>query len=48
MTVYDPQTRSMLQSNQKYPTVGSLTKGVRKNDDGSYDIYFAPKPELSR
>lgn len=43
LTVYDPQTRSMLATNQKYPTVGSLTEGVRKNDDGSYDIYFGPK-----
>ena len=43
LTVYDPQTRSMLQSNQKYPTVGSLTEGVRKNDDGSYTIYFGPR-----
>ena len=43
LTVYDPQTRSMLQTSQRFPTVGSQTEGIRKNDDGSYDIYFAPK-----
>jgi hypothetical protein len=43
VTVYDPQTRSMLQSNQKYPTVGGNTKGLRKNKDGSFTVYFGPK-----
>jgi hypothetical protein len=43
LTVYDPQTRSMLQSGQPFPTVGSQTKGIKKNSDGSYDIYFGPK-----
>jgi hypothetical protein len=42
VTVYDPQTRSMLQSNHKFPTVGSQTAGLRKNDDGSFTIYFGP------
>jgi len=43
VTVYDTQTRSMLQSNQKYPTVGGNTEGLKKNSDGSFTIYFAPK-----
>jgi hypothetical protein len=43
MTIYDSQTRSMLQTSQKFPTIGSQTEGIKKNDDGSYDIYFAPK-----
>jgi hypothetical protein len=43
VTVYDTQTRSMLQSGQRYPTVGSNTKGLRTNRDGSYTIYFGPK-----
>ena len=34
----------MLQTSQKFPTVGSQTKGIRQNEDGSYDIYFSPKP----
>ena len=44
LTMYDNQTRSQLQTSQKFPTVGSQTKGIRQNKDGSYDIYFSPKP----
>jgi len=47
VTVYDPQTRSMLQSNQKYPTVGGNTEGLKQNDDGSYTIYFGPEAPKS-
>lgn len=47
LTMYDNQTRSQLQTNQKFPTVGSQTAGIRKNEDGSYDIYFAPKAPKS-
>ena len=43
ITIYDTQTRSLLQTNQPLPTVGSQTKGVKENDDGSVDIYFAPE-----
>ena len=42
-TMYDTQTRSMLQTSQPFPTVGSQSKGIKKNADGSYDIYFGPK-----
>ena len=41
-TMYDTQTRSQLQTGQKFPTVGSLTEGMKKNTDGSYDVYFSP------
>ncbi len=44
LTMYDNQTRSQLQTSQKFPTVGSQTKGIKQNEDGSYDIYFSPKP----
>ena len=44
VTLYDTQTRSQLQTNNPYPTLGSQTKGVQENDDGSYDVYFGPKP----
>ena len=44
VTVYDPQTRSQLQTNQPFPTLGSQSRGIKKNADGSYDLYFAPKP----
>lgn len=43
LTIYDPQTRSMLQTNQVYPTVGSQDEGLVQNEDGSFDIYFAPE-----
>ena len=43
LTMYDNQTRSQLQTGQKFPTVGSQTDGIKKNDDGSFDIYFGPK-----
>ena len=42
-TVYDNQTRSMLQTDQQFPAVGSLTKGLSVNADGSVDVYFGPK-----
>jgi len=43
LTVYDSQTRSMLQTDQPFPTVGSQDKGFKQNADGSYDIYFGPE-----
>ncbi len=43
VTLYDTQTRCQLQTSQLFPTVGSLTKGMEKNADGSYDLYFGPK-----
>ena len=44
VTMYDTQTRSMLQTNQSsFPSLGSQSKGFQKNADGSYDVYFAPK-----
>ena len=44
VTMYDTQTRSQLQTDQQFPTLGSQDQGIKKNADGSYDIYFAPKP----
>ena len=43
VTIYDTQTRSMLQTDQPYAGLNSLGKGLKKNADGSVDIYFAPK-----
>ena len=43
ITMYDTQTRSQLQTDQQFPTVGSQDDGLEKNADGSYDIYFAPE-----
>lgn len=52
MTVYDNQTRSLLQTDYPYPAIGAetgLPEGgspngpVKQNADGSTDIYFGPK-----
>lgn len=40
--VYDNQTRSMLQTDQKAPSVTSQNKEININDDGSVDVYFGP------
>jgi len=37
------ETRSMVQTDQQYPSVSSQTKGLLVNADGSIDIYFGPK-----
>lgn len=42
-TIYDTQTRSMLQTDKRLPSVGSQSEGIKMNDDGSYDIYFSPE-----
>jgi hypothetical protein len=42
-TLYDNQTRSMLQTDQQFAGVDSNKKGLIKNADGSYDVYFGPK-----
>ena len=41
--LYDNQTRSMLQTDQQFPSVSSQTKGLKANADGSVDVYFGPK-----
>ncbi len=41
--VYDNQTRSMLQTDQQFPSVSSQNKGLKVNADGSVDVYFGPK-----
>jgi len=41
--LYTNQTRSMPQTNQQYPGVGSQTKGLLVNADGSTDVFFGPK-----
>ena len=42
-TLYDNQTRSMLQTDAQFPAIGSNDQSVVQNEDGSYDIYFAPE-----
>jgi hypothetical protein len=42
LLMYDNQTRSMLQTGQHLPRVGSQSGTVETNPDGSIDIYFGP------
>jgi len=42
-TAYDVQSRSMLQTDQQFPAVGSDNKALLVNADGSVDVYFGPK-----
>jgi hypothetical protein len=42
IVVYDNQTRSMLQTDQQFPSIGSLKKGVVINPDTSVDVWFGP------
>ena len=42
LMLYDRQTRSMLQTGQPKPDVGSQSGTVETNPDGSTDIYFGP------
>ena len=44
LTVYDPQTRSMLRTDQRFPAIGSQRPGLRPNPDTSVDVYFGPEP----
>lgn len=44
VTVYDPQTRSMLQTDQQFPETSSQKKDLITNPDTSVDVYFGPEP----
>jgi hypothetical protein len=44
VTIYDTQTRSMLQTDQRYAGLNSLGEGLQTNANGSVDVYFAPEP----
>ena len=41
--VYDPQTRSMLQTDQQFPGLNNMKGVTLPNEDGSYDIFFGPE-----
>lgn len=42
-TIYDNQTRSMLQTDNPFPGIDSNKEGLVKNEDGSYDIFVGPE-----
>ena len=41
--LYSNQTRSMIQTDQQYPSVSSQNRNLLVNTDGSVDVYFAPE-----
>jgi hypothetical protein len=44
VVVYDPQTRSMLQTDQRFPSLSSQKEKITVNPDASVDVYFGPEP----
>ena len=42
VVVYDPQTRSELQTGQPFPAKNNKRHHLEINDDGSVDLYFGP------
>jgi len=43
VVMYDPQTRSELQTSQSLPSVNSQRSPLVKNEDGSVTLYFGPE-----
>ncbi len=43
VVLYDPQTRSELQTDQPFPSINSKIAELDYNKDGSVDLYFGPK-----
>ncbi|MFZ2175187.1 MAG: DUF1254 domain-containing protein [Rhodococcus sp. (in: high G+C Gram-positive bacteria)] len=43
IVVYDPQTRTMLQTDQQFPSLSSQKPDIAVNPDASVDIYFGPE-----
>jgi hypothetical protein len=46
--VYDPQTRSMLQTDQRFPSLSSQKTGIVVNPDSSVDVWFGPEPPAGK
>lgn len=42
-TLYDNQTRSMLQTDERFPGIDNNKEGMIQNADASWDIYFGPE-----
>ncbi len=48
IVVYDPQTRSELQTGQPFPSKNTSRDKLIANEDGSVDVYFGPKAPKGR
>jgi hypothetical protein len=46
--VYDNQTRSVLETDQKSGGVDSNSPDIKPNADGSYTVWFAPTPPAGK
>ena len=46
--VYDPQTHSMLQTDQPFPRLSSQKEDLAVNPDSSVDVYFGPEPPAGK
>ena len=46
--VYDNQTRSVLETDQKSGGVDSNSPDIKANADGSYTVWFAPTPRREK
>jgi hypothetical protein len=44
VVVYDTQTRTLLQTDQRFPSISSQIKDLFVNPDTSVDVYFGPEP----
>ncbi len=48
VVLYDPQTRSELQTGQPFPSKNQKRDGLGMNSDGSVDLYFGPRAPEGR
>lgn len=44
VVVHDPQTRSILQTDQRFPSTNLQRQGIISKPDTSVDAYFGPQP----
>jgi len=47
VTAYDPESRSMLRTPERFPSCNSARDQLFPSDDGSYTIYLGPQPPAS-
>jgi len=48
VVVYDTQTRSLLQTDQQFPSISSQKRDLLVNPDTSVNIYFGPEPTVGK
>ena len=48
LIVYDPQARSMLQTDQRFPSLSSQREDLIVNPDTSVDLYFGAQPPAGK